>query len=131
VSPLVATYDYQQQIGTIWTVPPDGSSPPRKRADITGASAAPSIATDACGRLAVLAPTGMFSSSNPISTGLTFQLLDAAGNETSAIALPVKHDYIEDWDMVAVDGGFVITWIEGNQSGAPSRELELAYVTVR
>jgi hypothetical protein len=73
---------------------------------------------------------GMYSPLNPISNALSFMLVDAEGKTTS-ITLPVKHDDVEGWDIVAVDGGFAIAWLEGGQNGGPSRELELAYVTVR
>jgi hypothetical protein len=100
------------------------------RATLEGVTDSPALAVDACGRLAVLTPVGMMSADNPLATGLTMQLVADDGTLGAPVTLPVGGSYLESFEVVAVDGGFAVAWIEGGSdtSQPPNRSLHVAYV---
>ena len=102
------------------------------RATIDGATSAPSIAVDDCGRLVVLTPRGQMTPDNPLPTGLTLQLVAGDGTLGPAVTLPVGSSYLETYDLVAVAGGFAVGWVEGGAaSSSPGRSLHVAFVRVQ
>jgi len=102
------------------------------RATIDGATGAPSIAVDDCGRLVLLTPRGQMTPDNPLPTRLTLQRVAEDGSLGPAVTLPVGSSYLESYDLVAVTGGFAVGWVEGGAaSSSPGRSLHVAYVQVQ
>ena len=123
----VAIYLADEMHARIFTQPAAGALTFAERATLDATSGV-ALAVDPCGRLAALVPVGALSPENPLSTGLSLQLIGRQGAMGPAVKLPVGSDYVESWDLAGVDGGFVAAWVEGHVSPEPARTLRMAYV---